>query len=222
MPEADPVRKRRITARPVRRHLPGTATPWLPVGALTLMVASDYKFRVRPVGSTSADSSVLLEVAIYGLVATFLIWRYVSPIRLRRRMPKPMYFLTVYVLSWWPRWCRPRPGRSPPFGRRKWLSYSLLAWTASIRGSRKAFADLTSSFLVHGFGVGVPRARHSDAAIPSPKGPLHLATGSSHRVRRLPEYRRCDRCIILSQTNSRPARSIMRVPICVFLLADRN
>ncbi len=193
--------------------------PWLPTGALALMVASDYKFRVRPAGSSSADSSVLLEIAIYGLVAAFLIWRFASPIRLRRRMPRPMYFVSVYVLLMIASLVQ-APSRTVATVRAVEMSVLLLlTWMAANRGSRKAFADLASSFLVM-----VAASVFLGLAIKMPR--YHLQEGRFTWLRVHPVVSGVYLSIavviaasMLLQTNSRPARSIMRVPVCVVLLA---
>ena len=68
----------------------GRESLWFAWCALCLMVASDYKFRVRPATDTLAggiDAYILLEIALYGLVACYLLLRLPSLPRLQRLHP---------------------------------------------------------------------------------------------------------------------------------------
>ena len=52
------------------------ARNWVPLCALALIVANDYKFRRRSAGETlagGADIFILAEIAVYGLVAAYLV-----------------------------------------------------------------------------------------------------------------------------------------------------
>ncbi|MBO2446997.1 O-antigen ligase family protein [Actinomadura barringtoniae] len=64
-----------------RRHrvLSPSAGRWTLVLPLALMLASDYKLRSRSAEQTvggGADFTVLLEIAVYGAAALFLVWRF--------------------------------------------------------------------------------------------------------------------------------------------------
>src|SRR4051794_41895817 len=78
----------------MNRVLAWAARNWLPLCALAMFVGSDYKFRRRdPTAGTSGslDKVVLLELALYGAVAAYLLVRRASPPR-AGRLPAPLAF----------------------------------------------------------------------------------------------------------------------------------
>jgi exopolysaccharide production protein ExoQ len=102
----------RVTALPVAPRqdvlpvappaaLPGwAARNWFAICALALMMASDYKLRVRSATDTLAggiDVYVLLEIAVYGLVALYLLLTQPELPRLRGRIAAPLFLASVYV-----------------------------------------------------------------------------------------------------------------------------
>lgn len=73
---------------------------WFAVCALSLLMASDYKLRVRSATATlggGADAFILLEIAIYGLVAAHLVLSQRGFPRLRR-LPLALYLAVAYVV----------------------------------------------------------------------------------------------------------------------------
>lgn len=183
------------------------------------MVASDYKVRVRAAGSSSADATVLAEVAIYLVVATYLVWRYVAPVRIRARMPKPMYFLTVYVMLMLVSLVHAPSITVATVRVVEMIILLVLAWIASIRATRKAFADLASSFLVLvAFSVFL------GVAVPMPRYHLQEDRFTWLRVHPVVSGVYLSIAVVIAvsmllQTANRPVRTIMRVPFCVVLLA---
>jgi exopolysaccharide production protein ExoQ len=72
---------------------------WFALCALSVIVASDYKVRVRPVDeplSGSLDVFIALEVAIYGAVALYLVLSQAGFPKVRR-MPTVLYLSCSYV-----------------------------------------------------------------------------------------------------------------------------
>lgn len=73
---------------------------WFAVCALSVIVASDYKVRVRPVDeplSGSLDAFIVLEVAIYGAVALYLVLSQAGFPKVRR-MPTVLFLSCSYVV----------------------------------------------------------------------------------------------------------------------------
>ncbi|MDP8991443.1 MAG: O-antigen ligase family protein, partial [Actinomycetota bacterium] len=67
---------------------------WVAVLALAMMVASDYKLRLRPPSESLSgrpDFTVLIEIVVYAAVAAFLLLQVAGPPRLRR--PTPLLFV---------------------------------------------------------------------------------------------------------------------------------
>ena len=84
----------------MNRVLAWAARNWLPLCALAMFVGSDYKFRRRSSTagtSGSLDTFVLLELALYGAVAAYLLIRRASPPR-AVRLPAPLAFACGYVV----------------------------------------------------------------------------------------------------------------------------
>jgi exopolysaccharide production protein ExoQ len=84
----------------MNRVLAWAARNWLPLCALAMFVGSDYKFRRRdPTAGTSGslDTFVLLDLALYGAVAAYLLIRRASPPR-AVRLPAPLAFGCGYVV----------------------------------------------------------------------------------------------------------------------------
>jgi O-antigen ligase len=72
---------------------------WFAICALSLIVVSDYKFRVRSPSETlsgALDITVVFEVAVYGLVGGYLILSRRHPPRIRR-LPLPLALACAYV-----------------------------------------------------------------------------------------------------------------------------
>jgi O-antigen ligase len=72
---------------------------WFAASALTLIVASDFKFRVRNPNATfsgGVDSFVLIELALYACVGLYLFQRFGRRPRLRRTSA-PVYFACLFV-----------------------------------------------------------------------------------------------------------------------------
>jgi exopolysaccharide production protein ExoQ len=89
-----------IAAQVAGAPRPGRQLSWVTVCALVLVVASDYKVRVRPNDqsiSGNADLFVLLEIGLYGLVAAFLVLRFGRPPRVRR-VTGPAFLAIAWVL----------------------------------------------------------------------------------------------------------------------------
>jgi O-antigen ligase len=83
-------------ARPAERFLRDN---WFAICALTLLVATDYKVRVRDVSSSVggvADVQIYLEILLYAAVGTYLLFVHGRPPRLRR-IPMPLFLLCAYV-----------------------------------------------------------------------------------------------------------------------------
>ncbi|WP_020672566.1 O-antigen ligase family protein [Amycolatopsis nigrescens] len=95
---ADPTGGAAPSDHPVRRR---AVRQWWPVlCVLALVVASEYKFRLRANDQAvagNADPFVLLEIGIYLLVAAFLFLRFRPSTRIRRAEPIT-YLLYAYVL----------------------------------------------------------------------------------------------------------------------------
>lgn len=73
---------------------------WPTACALVLLVASDYKLRVRGTDqsiSGNADPFVLLEIGLYGLVALFLLTRFGRPPRITRTSV-PLFLASAWVV----------------------------------------------------------------------------------------------------------------------------
>ena len=73
---------------------------WFAFCALAMLVASDYKFRVRPPGDTlggGIDIAIVLEIASYCVVAGYLLLTKFSTQRMTR-LPALLYFTIAYVL----------------------------------------------------------------------------------------------------------------------------
>lgn len=95
---APPLAERRPAARPAVRRTVGNN--WFAVCALLLLVATDYKFRVRDVSSSvsgHADAAIYLEVLAYGGVLGYLLITRGRAPRIGR-IPAPMFALTTYVV----------------------------------------------------------------------------------------------------------------------------
>jgi len=96
------------TRRPKRQPQPSAQGPvgprlwrvsWVAVLGLAMMVAADYKFRVRPPSQSLSgrpDLSVLLEMVVYGAVAGFLLLQIGGPLRLR---PPTSLLLIMWTFS---------------------------------------------------------------------------------------------------------------------------
>lgn len=72
---------------------------WFAICVITLIIASDYKVRVRDPHATlggSIDAYIVLELALYGLVALYLISNHLRPPRVRRTEAN-IYFACLYV-----------------------------------------------------------------------------------------------------------------------------
>jgi O-antigen ligase len=72
---------------------------WFAICALTLIVASDYKFRARDPHATlggSIDAYIVLELSLYGLVALYLISNHLRPVRVHRTQAN-IYFACLYI-----------------------------------------------------------------------------------------------------------------------------
>lgn len=86
----------------VRRIL---ADWWFAGCAITLILASDYKFRTRDPRTAVAggiDSAILLELLLYAMVLGFLVLRYAGPVRFRRadaNLYLAGFFVALMVLS---------------------------------------------------------------------------------------------------------------------------
>jgi exopolysaccharide production protein ExoQ len=90
------------TVRPparIRGRSPASGRNWFAVCALAMLVATDYKFRVRAdsaaVGGT-ADSAIYIEVLVYSAVAAYLILLHGRPPRVNR-VALPLFVLGAYV-----------------------------------------------------------------------------------------------------------------------------
>ncbi len=75
---------------------------WFAICTITLIVASDYKTRVRDPKSTlggGIDPTVLLELALYGLVGLYLVLRKMQPPRLGhiKRVQPHIYLACAFV-----------------------------------------------------------------------------------------------------------------------------
>jgi O-antigen ligase len=72
---------------------------WLAVAGIAFIVGSDYKYRTRPPGASQGgnlDSAILVELALYGLVAAYLVLdRFRSP--KVRRVPAPLFLSACFV-----------------------------------------------------------------------------------------------------------------------------
>lgn len=87
-----------LPSAPARRR--ERFTNWVTVCALMLLVASDYKLRVRPGDQSIAgnpDPFVLLEIGLYGLVALFLVSRFDRSPRVHRVSP-PTFMAVAWVV----------------------------------------------------------------------------------------------------------------------------
>jgi len=87
------------TTEPRRPSESANGRYWFAICALTLIVASDYKFRVRDptqAFSGSIDTFVLLELALYGCVGLYLLRMHGHPPRIRRTQPH-LYLACFYV-----------------------------------------------------------------------------------------------------------------------------
>lgn len=85
---------------PSRRRHSDRWTHWVAVCVLVVLVASDYKLRVRPNDQSiagNADPFILVEVGLYGLVAGFLLLRFGRPPRVRR-VSLPIFVAGVWVV----------------------------------------------------------------------------------------------------------------------------
>lgn len=95
---ATPVRA--ASDRPARRN-----RWWFGICALTLIVASDYKLRVRDPNNAfrgKIDGLVLAELALYGIVGLYLVLAHGRPPRIRRTPPHlylGCFFVGLMVLS---------------------------------------------------------------------------------------------------------------------------
>ena len=73
---------------------------WFAASALTLIIASDFKFRVREPSkafSGGIDSFVFLELALYGFVGLYLWRRFGRRPRVGRTFFAPVYFVCLFV-----------------------------------------------------------------------------------------------------------------------------
>ena len=85
------------SSRALRRS--GLVDWWLPACTLTLIFASDYQLRNRPPGDAlgaSVDSTILIELALYGLVAGYLVFVHGAPPRIRSVHPT-VYFGALLI-----------------------------------------------------------------------------------------------------------------------------
>ena len=72
---------------------------WLTISVLTIIVASDYQFRNRPPEAAlgaSLDTTIVIELACYGLVAAYLLFVHGGPMRVRSVHPT-IYFAALLV-----------------------------------------------------------------------------------------------------------------------------
>lgn len=72
---------------------------WFAICATALIIASDYKYRVRPpeqAVQADVDAAIMIELAIYGLVALYLAQAHVRSLR-RMRLSAPLVLLLFYV-----------------------------------------------------------------------------------------------------------------------------
>lgn len=93
------------TLESTRRRSPASHTRrlisdwWYPVAVLATIIGSDYKFRIRDVGSaTSAgiDAAIIFEIGLYGLVGLFVIYSFrVMP--KTRRVPAHVYLAGLFI-----------------------------------------------------------------------------------------------------------------------------
>lgn len=133
---------------------------WLAVCGLLLMVACEYKWRVRDVHSSlgaQLDLTTFAEIGIFGLVAVYLLDRRSPPLHWRRTA-LPMGWATAYTaflaLS-----CLWSPYRTVAAVRAvETCVVLLLAWVATRRGSRAHMHRLAHGFMVltaASVGVGI-------------------------------------------------------------------
>ena len=72
---------------------------WFAICALGLIIASDYKYRVRPPGQAlqgDVDAAIAIELAIYGMVAAYLVLGHLRSVR-RLHLNALLTVLVVYV-----------------------------------------------------------------------------------------------------------------------------
>ena len=83
--------------RPARNRARGSwrfarGDRWFVACALAVLIASDYKFRVRSADLTfqnSIDAGIIVEIGLYGLVGVYLFLSHPPRFRIRR-MSMPM------------------------------------------------------------------------------------------------------------------------------------
>ncbi len=136
---------------------------WLPACTLTLIFASDYQLRNRPPEdalAASVDSTILIELGLYGLVAAYLVLVHGAPLRIRSVHPT-VYFAGLLVglmalsLSYtlYPQYAVVRVGQMVVL-----LSLTVLA---ASKATRADFHRLAHAFMVFialsiAYGVAVP------------------------------------------------------------------
>lgn len=75
---------------------------WVAICGVVLIVASDYKYRIRPPDSAlqaGVDGAIVIELALYGLVAAYLALVHLGAARIRRTT-RPVYLLCFLVGLW--------------------------------------------------------------------------------------------------------------------------
>jgi exopolysaccharide production protein ExoQ len=136
---------------------------WLPLCVITLVIASDYQLRNRPPEAAlaaSVDTTIVFELAMYAVVAAYLVAVHGAPLRLRTMYPTIYLAGLLIGLMGLSLAYTPSPQYAVVRIGQMVVLFSLTAIAAS-KGTRDDFHRLAHAFMVLvalsvAYGIAVP------------------------------------------------------------------